>query len=90
MATVGFGFGHISLPTPASITTAVRVITVFLAIFVSWMSTNDLIGEHAQSVISAISGLAIALINAIAPLFGIHVSPDTQVPVKDVQSMEVK
>lgn len=84
---VGFGFNHISLPTPAVVTTTVRIITVFIAIFLSWMNTNDLIGEHTQSIISAVSGLIIGLINGLAPLFGINVT-SAQVPVEDVQSMK--
>jgi len=90
MATVKFGFTHLSKPTPAGLTRAVRIITVIVGVFLAWMNTDNLIGEAAQHVINSLGGLILGIINGVAPMFGIEIAPTESVPASSVQSMENK
>jgi len=66
-----FGTKQISRPTPASINTAVRVFTIAAGIFLAWMSTSNLMGPQTKDVLNQILGLALGLVNGLAPLFGV-------------------
>ncbi len=88
MANISFGIPSINKPTPASLNRWVRTLTVVIGIFLAWMNTNTLISDHLQSVFNSIGGLLLALINGLAPLWGINVSAETDVPVTDIKSME--
>lgn len=90
MSEVKFGFQHLSKPTPAGLNRTVRVATVITGIFLAWMNTDNLIGEHAQHVINSLGGLLLGLSNGIAPLFGIQVSDSAVIPASEVKSMENK
>ena len=88
MANVTFGVPSISKPTPAGINKWVRVATVVIGIFLGWMNTNDLIPETSQDIINSLGGLILAIINGVAPLFGINLSANEQVPQEDIKSMD--
>lgn len=88
MGAVKFGFTHLNRPTPAGLNRTVRVITVVLGIFLAWMNTDNLIPETAQHIINSLGGLVLGIINGIAPLFGIEIAPNEEVPAKDVTAME--
>lgn len=88
MANVTFGVPSISKPTPAGINKWVRVATVVIGIFLGWMNTNDLIPENSQDIINSLGGLILAIINGVAPLFGINLSANEQVPQEDIKSMD--
>ena len=87
MAEVKFGAKQISKPTPANVNLAVRVFTVIAGIFMGWMSTNDLIGPNTQGHISSILGLLLALVNGLAPLFGVQITSGT-VKAEDVTAIQ--
>ena len=88
MANVTFGVPSINKPTPAGINKWVRVATVVIGIFLGWMNTNNLIPETSQDVINSLGGLVLAIINGVAPLFGIDISSTEQVPIEEVKSMD--
>jgi hypothetical protein len=88
MANVTFGTSSINKPTPSGINLWVRVITVTIGVFLAWMLTNDIIPADLQKTIGAILGGILTLINSLAPLFGINVSPDEKVEAKEVTSMD--
>lgn len=88
MANVTFGTSSINKPTPSGLNTGVRAATIVIGIFLAWMNTNNLIPEATQNVLNSIGGLILALINGLAPLFGINVSEDAKVPVSEVKSMD--
>jgi hypothetical protein len=88
MANVTFGVPSINKPTPSSINLWVRVITVTIGVFLAWMLTNDIIPADLQKTIGAILGGILTLINSLAPLFGINVSPDQKVEVSEVKAMD--
>ncbi len=87
MANIKFGIPQIKLPTPASINLCVRVFTVSAGIFMLWMQTNNLISASVQGVISSILGLLLALVNGLAPLFGVQVSGGS-IPTGDVTAVK--
>jgi hypothetical protein len=87
MADIKFGTDQIQNPTPSKINLWVRVFTVVAGIFMGWMSTNNLIGPVSQGIISSILGLLLALVNGLAPLFGVEVSGNT-VAAKDVTAVD--
>lgn len=83
-----FGLKQINNPTPASINLVVRIVTVFIAVFLAWMNSNDnMIGDAAQHWINSIAALTMGLINGIAPLFGIAVNSPT-IPTGDVTAVK--
>ncbi len=88
MANISFGIPSINKPTPASLNRWVRTLTVVIGIFLAWMNTNTLISDHLQSVFNSIGGLLLALINGLAPLWGVNISDSENVPAQDVKSME--
>lgn len=88
MANVTFGTSSIGKPTPSGINLWVRVITITIGVFLAWMLTNNIIPENAQDVIGAVLGGVLTLINALAPLFGIDISPSQSVEAKGVTSMD--
>jgi len=86
MATIKFGAKQINNPTPKGINLIVRIFTIAAGVFLGWMQTNNLIPAATQTVISSILGLLLALVNGIAPLFGVETT-QTVVPKKDVAAM---
>lgn len=88
MANVTFGVPSISKPTPAGINKWVRVATVVIGIFLGWMNTNDLISEATQGIINSLGGLILAIINGVAPLFGINLVENEPINAEDVKSMD--
>lgn len=89
MAKVSFGTGQVSNPTPAGINLWVRVFTVVAGIFIGWMQTTNLIGPVTQGIISSILGLLLAIVNGLAPLFGVDVTGKT-VPTEQVTAIDTK
>jgi len=87
---IKFGTSQVSNPTPSNINLWVRVYTVVAGVFLGWMVTSPLIGPHTQNTISSILGLSLALVNGIAPLFGIDISGGggKKVDVDKVTAME--
>ena len=86
MADVKFGADQINNPTPSNINFWVRLFTVVTAIFLGWISTANIVGPHTKDVLTQILGLALALSNGLAPLFGVEVSGN--VPAKDVTAVD--
>ena len=87
MSNVKFGFKQVARPTPANINRWVRVVTITTAIFMAWMATATLIAPHAKDILNQILGLQMALINGLAPLFGVQLTVDT-VPSAEVAAIE--
>lgn len=89
MADVKFGFKQIINPTPAAINRAVRAATVVIATFMAWMATASVMGPHIKDILTQILGLILALINGLAPLFGVPLEGNP-VPAADVAAVENK
>lgn len=87
MSNVKFGINQITLPTPASVNRWVRVLTITIAIFMAWMATASLIGPHSKDILNQILGLIMALLNGLAPLFGVQLTTNT-VPSNEVAAIE--
>lgn len=89
MADIKFGTGQIKNPTPSRINLIVRVFNAVSGAFMAWMMTvpNGMIGTKTQSYISSFLGLAILLVNVVAPLFGIELDRKT-VPADQVTAMD--
>lgn len=89
MAEIKFGTGQIKNPTPSRVNLIVRVFNAVAGAFLGWMMTtpNGMIGNKTQGYISSILGLAILLINVLAPLFGIELDRKT-VPADQVTAMD--
>lgn len=89
MAEIKFGTAQISNPTPSRVNLIVRIFNVVAGIFLGWMMTtpNGMIGTKTQAYVSSILGLVIALVNGIAPLFGIELDRKT-VPADQVTAMD--
>lgn len=87
MADIKFGRAQLSNPTPSKVNLIARVFTVVAGIFLGWMSTNNLIGPVTQGYIGSIVGLALALVNGLAPLFGVDVNSPI-VPTSKVKSLD--
>jgi hypothetical protein len=88
MAGIKFNFAQIKNPTPSSVNLWVRVFTVAVAIFLGWISTANIVGPNTKDVLTQILGLALALANGLAPLFGVEVSGP--IPSKDVTAVDAK
>lgn len=88
MADVKFGTDQIGNPTPANLNLWVRVFTVTVSVFLAWISTANIVGPHTKDVLTQILGLALALANGLAPLFGVEIVG--KVPAKDVAAIETK
>lgn len=86
MAVIKFGTKQINNPTPSGINLVARVLTVVGGIFLGWMQTSNFIGVYSQATISSILGLLLAIINGIAPLFGVNTT-QVAIPTKDVSAM---
>ena len=89
MAEVKFGWRQIINPTPASLNRAVRAATVIIATFMAWMATASVMGVHTKDILNQILGLILALINGLAPLFGVPLDGG-DIPAKDVAAVENK
>lgn len=89
MSTINFGTDQINNPTPAGLNLYVRIFTVIAGVFLGWMQTNNFIHVHAQAIISSTLGLLLAIVNGIAPLFGVTTT-QTEIPKENVTAMEVK
>lgn len=89
MADVKFGTSQLKNPTPSKVNLIVRIFNVVSGIFLGWMMTtpNGMIGTKSQAYISSILGLLIALVNGLAPLFGIELDRKT-VPADQVTAMD--
>lgn len=88
MGNIKFGSKQINHPTPASINLWVRVFTVTAGIFILWMPSSGIVGQHAQDLINSLLGLILALINGLAPLFGVQVTG--KVDAADVTAIETE
>lgn len=86
MADVKFGTAQISNPTPSRINLWVRVFTVTVAIFMGWMATASVMGPQTKDLLTQVLGLALALSNGLAPLFGVEVSG--RVPADQVTAVD--
>lgn len=89
MGEIKFGWRQIINPTPAALNRAVRAATVIIAIFMAWMATASIMGPHIKDILNQILGLVLALINGLAPLFGIPLEGNP-VAAKDVAAVESK
>jgi hypothetical protein len=85
---IKFGLPQVGNPTPSKINLWVRVYTVIASTFLVWMITSPLIGPHTQNTISSLIGLSLALVNGLAPLFGVQVNDNQNVKASDVTAME--
>lgn len=88
MATMKFGTSQLKNPTPSTVNLWVRVFTVTAGIFLLWMPPSGIVGQHMQDVINSLLGLMLALVNGLAPLFGVPISG--KVPAEDVTAIDVK
>ena len=86
MSDIKFGTKQINNPTPAGINLIVRIFTIVAGVFLGWMQTSPIIGIHYQAGISSILGLLLAIVNGIAPLFGVNTT-QTVIPKEDVAAM---
>ena len=88
MSTIKFGPRQLRNPTPAKINLGVRIFTIVAGIFLGWMQTDTIINieAHSKAVTSSILGLLLAIINGIAPLFGVNTT-QTIIPKEDVAAM---
>lgn len=86
MADIKFGLAQANNPTPANLNLWVRVFTVTVSVFLAWISTANIVGPHTKDVLTQILGLALALANGLAPLFGVEVVG--KIAAKDVASVE--
>jgi F0F1-type ATP synthase assembly protein I len=77
MPEVSFGVNQIKNPTPSSLNTIVRIVTVICGVLLGWMQTAPFIPSPLQGIISSILGLIIALANGLAPLVGVNVQSTT-------------
>lgn len=84
-----FGFKQISNPTPAFINRWVRVLTVVIGTFLLWMPSAPagLFSQGLQDALVSIGGFVMALINGLAPLFGVEISSSV-VPTEKVTSID--
>lgn len=87
---IKFGTSQLNNPTPSKINLVVRVYTVVAGVFLGWMVTNNLIGPNTQNVISSIVGLSLALVNGLAPLFGLDLSGAKYVKAEDVTAIDTE
>lgn len=87
MAEIKFGTQQITNPTPANVNLYVRVFTISTAIFLGWMSTANIMGPNTKDILTQILGLALALSNGLAPLFGVKLSSE-QVPLDEVTAVD--
>ncbi len=89
MADVKFGIAQFSAPTPAGISKTVKVLSITIGVFILWMNSDQgLIGDETARVLNSLGGLVTALINALAPFFGIDIAPTASVPAKNVDVMD--
>lgn len=88
MAQVKFGTGQLNNPTPSWINLSVRVFTVVAGIFLGWVQADNTFGipEQTRAIICSILGLLLAIVNGIAPLFGVNTT-QASIPVKEVTAM---
>jgi hypothetical protein len=85
-----FGFAHFNKPTPAGVTRAATISSVVLGVFLLWLNSGDnLFSEHTTHALSSLCGLAIALINALKPFFGVDINQPF-VPTSQVTGIENK
>ena len=91
MANVKFGMLQIGKPTPAGINKSVTIVSIVLGVFLLWMNSDqNLIPDGAAHVLNSLGGLAISLINALKPFFGVQVSDNASIPAVDVDVMNSK
>lgn len=86
---MNFGRNQLDKPTPARFEFWVKVFVIITGIFCAWMPTNNIIGHHAQDIITPILNLLNSVSLALLPMFGVDV-PAKTVPVENVKVMEDK
>lgn len=89
MAEIKFGTGQLSNPTPSKINLWVRVFTVAAGVFMGWMATSNQMGPNTKDLLNSILGLFLALVNGIAPLFGVDIT-SRSVPTDQVTAIDTK
>jgi hypothetical protein len=89
MADIKFGTGQVNNPTPSGINKWVRVFTVVAGAFIAWMATTNLMGPITKTEVAGIVGLAMGIVNGLAPLFGVDV-PTNSVPTDRVTAIDTK
>lgn len=89
MAEVKFGTSQVNNPTPSGINLWVRVFTVVAGAFIAWMATTNLMGPVTKSEVAGAIGLAMGIVNGIAPLFGVDVQ-SRSVPTDKVTAIDTK
>lgn len=82
-----FGPKQLKNPTPTNAVWWMRIYTVVMGVFVSWMPTVSFISHKFQDIVTPILVLTITIGNAILPFFGVE-THHTSVPIKDVTSMD--
>jgi hypothetical protein len=87
MPDIKFGASQLKNPTPSHINLWVKVFTVAGTAFIGWMATNTMVGPNSKNIINSILGLALTLINVIAPLFGVDINTKT-VPSSEVTAID--
>jgi hypothetical protein len=83
-----FGFKQINNPTPASLNRWVRVVTVTIGVFLLWMPSAPAgwFNQATQDALVSVLALITALINGLAPLFGVEVTGS--VPAEQVAAID--
>jgi hypothetical protein len=90
MGKIGFGTEHLNMPTPASISRAVTIISVVLPAFMLWINSDDnLFTERATHIITSLGSLFTLLSNAAGPFFGVRIDTPL-VPTDKVTAIEDK
>lgn len=87
MAEVKFGTKQLNNPTPSNINLWVRVFTITAAVFLGWMATASVMGPNTKDIITQVLGLALGLVNGLAPLFGVDINSKS-VPADQVTAID--
>lgn len=87
MATIGFGTGQLSNPTPSNLARGLDITTGVSAALITWIGTAAFIPPVLSTILQSILGLVCTLAMVIKPFFGV-VTIKKDVPISDVTSME--
>ncbi len=79
--------GQLGNPTPAKVGRIVTILSVVLGVFIGWSSSTNIIPHPADDYVNGITGLFLALCNALKPLFGVDVI-GTTVKTTDVTEID--
>lgn len=88
MPDIKFGMSQTSNPTPSKVNLYVRAFTIAASVFMGWMATVNFIGDKTEELLYGVLGLLVGLVNALAPLFGIQINPNTEVKAEDITAMD--